>query len=47
MRAPAAAATDWPARSLPVSVTATTRSSAMTWATSPDPIKSVVNAPSG
>ena len=36
---PAAAATDWPARSLPVSVTATTRSSAMTRATSPDPIK--------
>ena len=44
---PAVPATDRPARSLPVRVTATTRSSAITPATASDSISSVWNTPSG
>ena len=47
MTAPAAAATARPARSLPVRVTATTRSSAKTEATLPAPMMRVGKAPSG
>ena len=44
---PAAAPTDMPARSLPVSVTAAIRGSAMRSAMSLDSTKRLVNAPSG